>query len=132
GVMIREVLTLVQPGVPTVRQLRVIGPNGSVKSSVVMARLLPRLQRGALPGSEEWIYLKPMVPGTHPLEALVLTLAPRLPHRSLKSLREDLEDDGARGLHLLATQLVREPRQKVVLLIDQFEELFTLTASEDV
>ena len=59
-----------------------------------------------------------MVPGTHPLEALTLTLAPHFPDRSVKTLREDLEEESARGLHLLTTQLVKAPGQKVVLLID--------------
>jgi tRNA A-37 threonylcarbamoyl transferase component Bud32 len=119
-----------QPGVPTTRLLAVIGPSGSGKSSVVLAGLLPRLQQGTLPGSERWVYLEPMVPGTHPLETLVLTLAPRFPERSLKAIREDLQDESARGLHLLSTQLVKPPGQHVVLLIDQLEELFTQTTAE--
>src|SRR5207247_22419 len=41
------------------RLLAIIGPSGSGKSSVVMAGLLPRLRAGALPGSEEWLYLDP-------------------------------------------------------------------------
>ncbi|GAC1349888.1 MAG: hypothetical protein NVSMB27_27210 [Ktedonobacteraceae bacterium] len=127
----KSMLTSGPPGTPTVRLLAVIGPSGSGKSSVVMAGLLPQLQRGVLPGSQEWVYLEPMVPGTHSLEALALTLAPHLPDRSVKSLREDLEEESARGLHLLTTQLVKAPGQKVVLLIDQFEELFTLTTSEE-
>ena len=65
------------------------------------------------------------------MEALALTLAPHLPDRSLKSIREDLEDDSARGLHLLATHLVKGSEKKVVLFIDQFEEVFNLTTSED-
>jgi WD40 repeat protein/tRNA A-37 threonylcarbamoyl transferase component Bud32 len=113
------------------RLLAVIGASGSGKSSVVMAGLLPRLQRGALQGSEQWVYLEPVVPGTRPLEALALTLAPRLPGRSVKSIREDLEDESARGLHLLAKQLVTTAEQQVVLLVDQFEELFTQTSSEE-
>ncbi len=128
---VKSMLTSGQPGTPTVRLLAVIGPSGSGKSSVVMAGLLPQLQRGALPGSQQWVYLEPMVPGTHPLEALALTLAPHFPNRSVKTLREDLEEESARGLHLLTTQLVKAPGQKVVLLIDQFEELFTLTTSEE-
>jgi hypothetical protein len=48
----------------------------------------------------------------------------------LKSIREDLEDVSARGLHLLATRLVQAPGQRIVLLLDQFEELFTLAISE--
>jgi hypothetical protein len=112
------------------RLLAVIGASGSGKSSVVMAGLLPRLQKGALLASQAWMYLEPMVPGTHPLEALALAFAPRFPGRSVKSIREDLEDESARGLHLLASQFTKAPEQQVVLLIDQFEELFTLTASE--
>jgi len=94
---VKSMLTSGQPGTPTVRLLAVIGPSGSGKSSVVMAGLLPQLQRGALPGSQQWVYLEPMVPGTHPLEALALTLAPRFPDRSVKTLREDLEKESACG-----------------------------------
>ncbi len=124
-------LTPEQPGMHAARMLAVLGPSGSGKSSAVMAGLLPRLQQGALPGSEHWVYLAPMAPGTHPVEALTLTLAPCFPDKSLKSLRENLEDESARGLQLLTRRLVKEAGQKVVLLVDQFEELFTQTASED-
>ena len=113
------------------RCLSIIGPSGSGKSSVVMAGLLPRLQQGALPDSERWVYLKPMLPGKHPIEALIQALKHHLPDISLKTLREDLEDDTTQGLHLLATQLVKESRSRVVLLVDQFEELFTQTETED-
>ena len=92
-------------GKPTTRLLAIMGPSGSGKSSVVMAGLLPRLRQGALPGSDAWIYLEPMVPGAHPLEALALALAGRLPDRSLLSIRQDLEEDSARGLHQLATTI---------------------------
>jgi len=42
---VKSMLTSGQPGTPTVRLLAVIGPSGSGKSSVVMAGLLPQLQR---------------------------------------------------------------------------------------
>jgi len=128
---VKRLLAAEHPERPPVRLLTVIGPSGSGKSSVVMAGLLPRLRQGAVAGSEQWVYLGPMVPGTRALEALALTLAPRLPDRSLKSLREDLEDESARGLHLLATQLVQAREQRVVLVVDQLEELFTQTSSEE-
>jgi serine/threonine protein kinase len=117
--------------VSSARLLAVIGPSGSGKSSVVMAGLLPRLRQNALPGSNEWIYLEPMVPGVYPLEMLALTLAPYLPNRGLSSIHEDLNHDSARGLHLLATYLVKRSEKKVVLIIDQFEEAFNLTTSGD-
>src|SRR6266487_3399896 len=127
---IERFLTAEKPTAPASRLLTVIGPSGSGKSSVVMAGLLPGLQKNALPGSEAWVYLDPIEPGKRPLESLILAFAPRLPERSLRAIRHDLEDDSARGLHLLATQLVKRPGVKVVLMIDQFEELFTQTLSE--
>ncbi|GCE06803.1 nSTAND1 domain-containing NTPase [Dictyobacter aurantiacus] len=113
-----------------VRLLSVVGPSGSGKSSAVMAGLLPKLQMGALTESQEWIYLSPVVPGAHPLEALTLALAEKLSGRSLTSIREDLNDDSARGLHLLGCSLLPKPRSHMVLLVDQFEELFTQTIDE--
>ena len=125
-----------QPAATSKRLLTILGPSGSGKSSLVMAGLLPRLQQGALPSSEAWTYLEPMVPGKHPLEALILSLAPCFPDRSFTSLREDLQDREARGLHQLAAHLLttrkgKSPGAKVLLLVDQFEELFTQTESED-
>jgi serine/threonine protein kinase len=118
-------------GTPHARLLTVTGASGSGKSSVVLAGLLPRLQSGTLPESQEWVYLNSIVPGSHPLEALALSLSPHFPERSLKSLYEDLEDDSARGLHLLASRLTRRAGTRVVLLVDQFEEVFTQSVAEE-
>jgi len=126
-----------QPATASKRLLTIIGPSGSGKSSLIMAGLLPQLQRGALPGSETWLYLKPMKPGKHPLfEELVLTLAAQLPDRGFASIRQDLQDDAPRGLHQMVTHLLdlhrsNQPGTKVVLLVDQFEEFFTQTESEE-
>jgi hypothetical protein len=112
------------------RLLALIGPSGSGKSSVLMAGLLPKLQHNALPDSAKWAYLEPMVPGKRPLENLASVLKPYFPDSSIKTLREDLDDDATRGLHLLAAQLVNKSDTKVLLIVDQFEELFTQTESE--
>ncbi len=112
------------------RFLAVVGPSGSGKSSVVLAGLLPRLHLDELPGSSRWVYLPPMVPGKHPLEALAATLGHALPERSLLSIREDLEEESGRGLHVLATQQVTPTAPTVVLVVDQCEELFTQTTDE--
>ena len=108
----------------------VLGPSGSGKSSVVMAGLIPRLRAGAVLNSNEWVYLDPVVPGTDPLEALIITLKSHFPDTSFKTLREDLEGETSNGLYLLATQLVKKKEAKVVLLVDQFEEAFTLLTDE--
>ena len=109
------------------RFLAVVGPSGSGKSSAVKAGLLPALRSGALRESEAW-YITEMVPGSHPFEELetalrrVLTDAPpdlltplRRDERGLiRVLRHSLPggEDGRLG--------------QLVLVIDQFEELFTL------
>lgn len=118
------------------RLLTVLGASGSGKSSVVTAGLLPYLQRQGIADSREWIYLDPMVPGTHPLEELAASLArqPSLGNGvagSVLSLYHALDADSLRSLHLLARQLAGPSSHKVVLFIDQFEEVFTLTASEE-
>src|SRR6266566_2209558 len=113
------------------RLLAVVGPSGSGKSSVVMAGLLPRLHQGELPCSQHWVYLDPIIPGIHPLESLAVAFAKHSPDRSLKTLRDDLEDDSAYGLHLLASYLGKPPETRVVLFIDQFEEVFTQMTSEE-
>ncbi|HEX4713968.1 MAG TPA: serine/threonine-protein kinase, partial [Ktedonobacteraceae bacterium] len=69
-------------GARVARMLAVVGPSGSGKSSVVLAGLLPALAEGALPGSTDWIYLEPLVPGPQPLEALTSLLAARFPEHN--------------------------------------------------
>jgi transcriptional regulator with XRE-family HTH domain len=128
---LRESLIADEKHVQSARLLAVVGPSGSGKSSAVMAGLLPRLQAGGLPGSQRWLYLDPMIPGVHPLETLALTFARHLPERSLKTVRDDLDDESARGLHLLANYLSTPPEMRVMLFIDQFEEVFTQTTSEE-
>ncbi|HWE61658.1 MAG TPA: TIR domain-containing protein, partial [Chloroflexota bacterium] len=110
------------------RFLALVGASGSGKSSVVLAGLLPRLQAGALPGSAEWIYLEPLVPGTRPLHALAGTLSLALA-AAVAPIRDELEDSPD-ALHRLARRLARRPEQRVVLVVDQCEELFSPAVDE--
>ncbi|MBK8032045.1 MAG: hypothetical protein IPK17_21720 [Chloroflexi bacterium] len=108
--------------------LAVIGASGSGKSSVVMAGLLPRLKAGALAGSADWDYIEQLKPGRRPLDELSIELAKRL-HVSQSEIDQDLRMPSKLGLHRLAKQLTRT---RLVIYIDQFEELFTQTeTSED-
>ncbi|MEO1163591.1 MAG: TIR domain-containing protein [Chloroflexota bacterium] len=108
----------------TDRFLAVLGPSGAGKSSVVMAGLLPALQKA----HADWHILPKIVPSTHPVEALADALYSAMPEKSLSAIEQDLNSAGGRMLHRLARQ-VDSPQ--VVLYIDQFEELFTLTADEN-
>ncbi|MDX1614070.1 MAG: protein kinase [Candidatus Promineifilaceae bacterium] len=111
------------------RFLAVVGPSGSGKSSVVKAGLIPALRRGALPGSERW-FIVDMIPGSHPLEELeaaLLRVAVEPPERLLDRLRKS-----ERGLLRAVRELLKfAPDAELVLVIDQFEELFTLVEDED-
>jgi len=114
------------------RFLTLIGPSGSGKSSVVMAGLLPQLRQGGkLTHSEQWVYLTPIVPGEHPLQALVNTLRPHLPDIDPEILQKKLETGSTLALHQLIIPLVKQWGTRVVLVVDQFEELFTQTRSQD-
>jgi serine/threonine protein kinase len=128
---LKSILETERRGAAGKRLLALVGPSGSGKSSALLAGLLPQLQMGMLPGSESWVYLEPIVPGTDPLEALALTLTAHFPDRAVRTIREDLKDDSTRGLHRLSTQLVKGSDSRVVLIVDQFEELFTQTTAQE-
>jgi basic membrane lipoprotein Med (substrate-binding protein (PBP1-ABC) superfamily)/DNA-binding SARP family transcriptional activator len=104
-----------------------VGPSGSGKSSVVRAGVVPALLKGALPGSESWLVAS-MVPGAHPfaeLEAALLRSSIDAP----SSLDAQLADPRL-GLLRAALRVLPDDDSRVVLVIDQFEELFTLVDDE--
>ncbi len=112
------------------RFLTVIGPSGSGKSSLVKAALIPALRQGALPNSAHW-FITEMLPGTHPLEELEAALL-RVSVNPLPGILDQLTED-RRGLVRAAKRILPADQEvELVLVIDQFEELFTLTADEKV
>ena len=105
--------------------LALVGPSGGGKSSLVQAGLLPRLRQGAIPGSENWFVLD-MIPGAHPyeeLEAALLRIAVNPPASLLEMLQA-----GDRGLLRTVRRILPAKASQLLLIIDQFEELFTLVA----
>jgi len=109
------------------RFLAVVGPSGSGKSSLVRAGLLPALRRGAVPGSERW-FIADMHPGAHPFEELASALT-RIAVNAPVDLVDRLERGGD-GLGMTTSSLL-PPGTELVLVIDQFEELFTLLDDDD-
>ncbi len=88
----------------------VFGASGSGKSSLLRAGLLPRLRNALI-----------FTPGVHPLDECAVRLAQATGHSAVV-LRAELEDPA--GLGLIARQY------DLVLVIDQFEEVFTLCGPE--
>jgi len=111
----------------TERLLTVIGNSGSGKSSVVLGGLVPSLKAGALPGSASWHYPPPLVPGLEPLINLVRALSPAgMDVGTTAAQVERLREDPRR----LLAMANREEGRPCVLVVDQFEELFTLCEEE--
>ncbi|MFJ2186317.1 trypsin-like peptidase domain-containing protein [Streptomyces anulatus] len=96
------------------RLLLLLGPSGAGKSSLVQAGVLPALADGAVPGSDRWLPL--------------LT-------RPGQDLLTELEQAGLPGtvtdglLPAVERRLAGEPdRDRLVLVVDQFEELLAQPA----
>jgi hypothetical protein len=114
----------------------VVGPSGSGKSSLVRAGLLPALADGVLPGSERWRQVL-MRPGEHPLRELAEVGdrpgAPADADQSRASGEGGTGDNpslpGADGGIPLLRAIARQER--VLLVVDQFEEAFTICHDED-
>jgi len=110
--------------------LMVIGPSGSGKSSLVRAGLIPALKGGALEASAHW-RLAVLTPGRSPLLALGRVL-PAL-CGSLESERDLVEksfEDDTRLTRWIQSGLSGDNRLRAVLVVDQFEEVFTQTPAE--
>ncbi len=111
--------------------LAVLGNSGSGKSSVVRAGLLHQLKLGEkLPGSEQWKIFSPITPAWQnqkPLENLArVFVQPELSAVDsaieLQKAYQLMADTGAEGLKQLINAIDAD---RVVLVIDQFEEIFT-------
>ena len=122
------------------RFLSVIGASGSGKSSLVRAGLIPALQAGrsrsgkSLPGSVAWP-IAILRPGSEPLKSLGDALRNCAEVKPLitdaRGFAEKLEAD-RRGLRdTIGTALHgSSDERRFVLVVDQFEELFTQCLAE--
>ncbi|HEY9617175.1 MAG TPA: caspase family protein, partial [Microcoleaceae cyanobacterium] len=113
--------------------LAVVGASGSGKSSLVRAGLVHKLRRGQrLSGSSDW-QIKLITPTDQPLKSLANAFIN--PSASAVDRAEQLRraeiflQDGGTGLsHLVRASLMPKAgsNSRLVLIIDQFEEVFTL------
>jgi len=109
--------------------LALVGPSGAGKSSFARAGLIPRLREQAS------LVLLDLRPGREPMRALARVVAaaapPNLPSQAISTehatelLAEELTEAPTRlGLYL--SSLARDRASRVVLFVDQLEELVTL------
>jgi hypothetical protein len=118
--------------------IAVVGPSGSGKSSVVQAGLIPRLRREAPPRSswEAVIFTPGKVP-FHNLAAALVTAGAAEQDRwerlgKAEKLGRDLAGDHIRLEAAINTALAEATgANRLLLIVDQAEELFTLTTDQD-
>lgn len=124
GVEIRAVIERLRADALVV----VAGDSGVGKSSLVKAGVVPMVEEGNLDHARQWASAA-MTPGRYPLQTLISTLA---------VLFDMSEETLAALIAESSTELVRALRKQIgeargrLLVIDQFEELVTLSAPQEV
>jgi WD40 repeat protein len=105
----------------------VLGASGSGKSSLVKAGLIPKLRE--LKDSNTWFILPPFRPGESPFKALNNALA----SVNQPAIAPD-HDASSLGLltpgECLCRWFTEHPQEKLLLVVDQFEELITLCQND--
>jgi WD40 repeat protein len=109
-----------------------VGPSGCGKSSLVRAGLLPTVAR-----DPDQFSLAPIVPGRDPAGSVCVELAEagtrrlRLPGWGIEEVRRRVEAHGlSRVLDELLLVVPGPRRTRVILVVDQFEELLTRSSAE--
>jgi WD40 repeat protein len=127
-----------QSAVP--RLLPILGPSGCGKSSLARAGLIPELAKRPLPGKEK-MRVAVMVPGDSPLKSLAGILA-RLTRDDLtpevikkRGYEEELRKSAKSGrfdfLQDVAETLPDIQAAPLVVMVDQFEEIYSLCKDSD-
>ena len=121
------------------RFLPILGPSGCGKSSLARAGLIPELARRPLPG-KELMRVAALAPGTRPIEALAGVLAKAttqdpMPVTKTREFATELKlqtkvgnYDGLRRIADLMPNIKDSP---LVVLVDQFEEVYSLCKDID-
>jgi WD40 repeat protein len=113
----------------------VVGASGAGKSSAVLAGLAPRLD--ALGSWRSTYFRIGTEPDKNPFSALARALEPLTRDRDLikklkevRKLAEGLSDRSITLTNIVATCRSANPGKRILLIADQFEEVFTLVSDE--
>ena len=121
------------------RFLTIVGASGSGKSSVVRAGVIPALRRGerladgSMPptNSGQWD-IRIFTPTAHPLDALAGSLTTESESISaMTNLRTDLAQNPQALIMVARRLLAQNGRKHLLLVIDQFEEVYTQCRQEE-
>ena len=118
----------------TTKILPIYGPSGSGKSSLARAGLLPRLAQKPLPGFAK-LQVAVFLPSSHPLESLAMILAKAItqdlaPIAKTQEFKQELQKTDKQGeydgLRRIASALPDVADAPLLILVDQFEEIYSL------
>lgn len=113
------------------RTVFITGPSGSGKSSLVRAGLLHALKSGAIKDSERWSYAV-MKPGRDPIRELGRVLASLAGTTNAEDeICQKALNDKTIFLRWCEIALKEGRDKRLVLFLDQFEEVFTQISKED-
>lgn len=112
------------------RFVAVVGTSGSGKSSLVRAGLRPALDRGYLvDASSRWRFAT-LRPGSAPIQALATALASTFRSLSLDEITSPLRATSA-GISHVVSRGGLAPGESLLIIVDQFEELFRFDLTRD-
>jgi len=113
------------------RTVFITGPSGSGKSSLVRAGLIPALKQGAIKNSERWLY-ETMKPGRDPIGELARVASSLANSTNAEDeIRAKAMTDETIFARWCEIALKEGRDKRVVLFIDQFEEVFTQISREE-
>lgn len=114
--------------------LPIYGPSGSGKSSLARAGLLPCLAKKPLPGFAK-LQVAVFLPSSHPLESLAMILAKAItqdlaPIAKTQEFKQELQKTNKQGeydgLRRISAALPDVAHAPLLILVDQFEEIYSL------
>jgi hypothetical protein len=114
----------------TIRVLPIYGPSGSGKSSLVQAGLIPKLREQVIPKPS----IEVLAPQTSPLQSIALVLAKLATndptpvakaHEFAQELAKRNQSGQCDGLQRITDALSKIIDLPLIILVDQFEEIYT-------
>jgi len=121
----------------TTRLIAVIGSSGSGKSSLIKSGLIPNLQSGFMSGAGSNWRICSFRPGSDPIKNIVASLVKpgaledeQIPTDLLASLYESSLRRSSNGLIEVYKQSGIEKHNNLLILVDQFEEIFRFSKFE--
>ena len=122
------------------RFLAVVGTSGSGKSSLIRAGLMPALRGGMMKGAGSGWRIAVMRPGGNPIGNLAVELARKdvlseagmgLSDEEAEAVIESTLRSGSLGILNVAREARLGEHEKLLLVVDQFEELFRFRATQE-